>query len=175
MGKIRPPEKAILFIAMLLKEQAILNKLNPLLVREFGEVLYETSLQDWNWSDYYREEMGEGLKRGFVFFKDPIDSSMLSKIKLKTNEMEKEFSIDRKRRVNLDPGYITLSKVVLASTKNYSHRIYLGKGIYAEITLYFRNGSFRPHLCTYRDYADPATLKIFNTVRGMIKDSLEVI
>ncbi len=171
MGTIRPPERAILFIAMLLSDEGILEKVRPVLVRDFGEILHETQPQDWNWSDYYSDELGASIKRSFLFFKTPIDSSTISDIKLRTNEIEKGLSINGKRRVNLDPGYMTLSKVVLASTKNYCHRIYLGKGIYAEITLYYSRGSFKPHLFTYRDYAQPDTIALFNNVRNLIKQS----
>lgn len=170
MGKVRPPEKAVLFMAILIKEQELFEEMNSLLQKEFGEILFKTPLQDWNWTDYYKDEMGEGIKRAFIFFKHVIDSSELSEIKLKTNKLEERFSVNNKRRVNLDPGYITPSKVVLASTKNYCHRIYIGKGIYAEITLYYKDNSFKPHIFTYRDYASPETISTFNTVREIIKD-----
>jgi hypothetical protein len=174
LGKIKPPEKAILFTAMLLSDEGILKEVKPVLKREFGEVLYETNPQDWNWSNYYREELGTKIKRSFIFFKLPIDSSIISDIKIKTNSIEEGLSVQGKRRVNIDPGYITLSKVVLASTKNYCHRIYLGKGIYGEVTLYYKENSFKPHLFTYRDYVDPSTIQVFNSVRNMIKELLTV-
>ncbi len=174
MGKIRSSEKAILFIAMLLSDEKMVAEITPLLIKEFGEILYETQPLDWRWSNYYREEMGESIKRSFLFFKTPFDSSLLSDIKLRTNNIEDAFAIHGRRRINLDPGYITLSKVVLASTKNYCHRIYLGKGIYAEVTLYYKENSFRPHIFTYRDYADPSTIQVFNSVRNMIKGLLTV-
>lgn len=177
MGIIRPPERAILFIAMLSMDERIVRECFLVLIKEFGEVLYETPIFDWNWSDYYKKEMGDSIKRTFIFFKEPIDSSTLAEIKLKTNEIERLFSrtdqgAAMKRRINLDPGYLTLSKVVLASTKNYCHRIYLGRGIYAEVTLYYRDNSFRPHIFTYRDYADPSTISIFNNARHMLRSIL---
>ena len=79
--------------------------------------------------------------------------------------VEKKLSENGRRRINIDPGYLTPSKVVLASTKNYSHRIYMGKGIYAEATLVFRNGRYGPHLFTYRDYASEAYVDIFCEAR----------
>lgn len=172
MGRVRESEKAVLFVAVLVVEESIRDKVMPLLNEEFGEILYITPLKEWRWTDYYRKEMGENLKRFFIFFKTVIDPSTLSDIKLKTNEIEERFSINGKRRINLDPGYITPSKVVLASTKNYCHRIYLGKGIYAEVTLYYKAGTFTPNIFTYRDYAAFETVSTFNRVREMIKDLL---
>ncbi|MFN3740182.1 MAG: DUF4416 family protein [Thermodesulfovibrionales bacterium] len=173
LGKVRQAEKAVLFMAILLNDQELFEEINSLFQKEFGEILFKTLFQDWNWTDYYKEEMGEGLKRAFIFFKNIIDPSELPEIKLKTNKIEERFSVSNKRRINLDPGYITPSKVVLASTKNYCHRIYLGKGIYAEITLYYKDNSFKPHIFTYRDYATAETISTFNTVRQMIKDLLK--
>ncbi len=170
MGRPSVPEKAILFNAILYRDEEVMAKVMPVLIREFGESLYEAGPFEWNYSDYYRDEMGDGLKRIFIFHKKEFDPSFLSVTKLKTNGIEDDFRLDSKRRVNIDPGYITLSKVVLATTKNYSHRIYLGNGIYGEVTLYFMDGTYRPHLFTYRDYAGKDTIDIFLRVRGMMKD-----
>lgn len=173
MGRIRESEKAVLFAGVLVAEEEIRKRVMPLLNQEFGETLYITPLKEWKWTDYYKKEMGGDLKRFFIFFKKIIDPSTLSDIKLKTNEMEERFSVNGRRRINIDPGYITPSKVVLASTKNYCHRIYLGKGIYAEVTLYYKANTFTPHIFTYRDYAAPETISIFNAARDIIKDLLK--
>ncbi|MCX7793496.1 MAG: DUF4416 family protein [Thermodesulfovibrionales bacterium] len=175
MGRLREAEKAVLFTGILLAEEEITETVMPLLNKEFGEILYSTPLKEWKWTDYYRKEMGENLKRFFIFFKNIIDPSSLADIKLRTNEIEEIFSVSGKRRINLDPGYLTPSKVVLASTKNYCHRIYLGKGIYAEITLYYKDNTFKPHIFTYRDYAEPGTISIFNSAREMVKDLLKTL
>ncbi len=93
---------------------------------------------------------------------------------LKTNEIEDAFSLNGKRRINLDPGYLTLAKIVLVSTKNYSHRIYLKKGIYGEVTLiyYKEYGTFKPNLYTYRDYQDKAHIDVFMQARELLKKIL---
>ena len=104
-----------------------------------------------------------------VFFKTFINPGTLADIKIKTNEIEDFLSSGGKRRINLDPGYLTLSKIVLASTKDYSHRIYLGKGIYAETTLIYKGGIYTPHLFTYRDYQDKKCIELFANARAMLK------
>lgn len=125
----------------------------------------------WNFSAHYREELGPSIKRRFIFFKDLFDTGTLADIKIKTNEIEGAFSVDGRRLVNLDPGYITLAKIVLASTKNYSHRINLGKGIYGEVTLIYveKEGTFKPHLFTYRDYQEKSSIDMFLDARARLR------
>jgi hypothetical protein len=88
-------------------------------------------------------------------------------------QMEKKYSVNDSRLINLDPGYLTLAKTVLASRKNYSHRINLGKGIFAELELFFRHGQFNPMPYTYADYRDKRFLGFFTTARELLKKSLE--
>ena len=109
---------------------------------KFGNILFQSNIQPWEYSEHYNKELGNQIYRNFIFFDEIIDPSALADIKLLTNDIEAIYSQDGKRRINLDPGYITLAKVVLASTKNYSHRIYLGKGIYAELALIYKNNQF---------------------------------
>jgi hypothetical protein len=135
----------------------------------FGQVLRETPSTHWEYSDYYAGEFGRPLMRRFLFFRDLIEQGALMDIKLRSIQLEAGMSMAGKRLVNLDPGYLTGSKVVLSSTKDYSHRIYLGRGIYAEITLYFKHGMFRPHVFTYRDYREGENLRLFGEMREVFK------
>lgn len=138
------------------------------LVKLYGAVDLRSPIFDFNYTDYYEAEMGPGLKRKFLSFKDRIDPGKLAEIKLQTNELEARWLKKESfasRPVNLDPGYITRSKLVLASTKNYSHRIYIGKGIYAEIALIFRNKRFVPLETTYPDYRSKGYIEFFTNVR----------
>lgn len=135
----------------------------------FGEVLFESPELPWSYSDYYEEELGSPVTRTFFFFQNPVDPSTLADIKLGTNALEEELATDGKRNINLDPGYLTPYNVVLASTKNYSHRIALAKGIFAEVTLLFRDGAYRPHLFTYADYASEAYRMLFERARKSLR------
>ena len=120
-------------------------------------------------TQYYAKEMGWPLHRRFISFKNLIRPEVIAGIKLKTNELENSYLEDEKRRINIDPGYISLERMVLATGKNYTHRIYLARGIYADLSLIFHRGSFRPLKWTYMDYADPEIIAYFNDVRKRYK------
>jgi hypothetical protein len=117
------------------------------------------------YTDYYCKEMGKPLKRKLVCFRKLVDPENIFGIKLKTNRIEKHCSIDKKRTVNVDPGYITEAKLVLLTTKDYTHRVYLGKKIFAESTLYFQDGGFKAWPWTYPDYASEELRSYFGRVR----------
>jgi hypothetical protein len=121
---------------------------------------------------YYEKEMGWPLHRRFLSFEKLIRPESLVEIKLETNELEKRYLQEGKRRVNIDPGYIALERLVLATGKNYTHRVYLSKGIYADLTLVFHQGSFQTVAWTYRDYGDPVIIRYFNEVRKHYKSQL---
>jgi len=163
-------EEPILFIGTLFPDESIFNQVIPDLQDKFGNILFQSNIQPWKYSEHYNNEMGTPLYRKFIFFAEIIDPSTLADIKLLTNGIEDVYSHDGKRLINLDPGYITLAKVVLASTKNYSHRIYLGKGIYAELALVYRNQQFITMPYTYNDYKDQTYLAMFMNVRNLLKD-----
>ncbi len=169
MGKPKPPEPALLFVGTLYSDENYFARAKETLTESFGAILIETPKFNWDYSDYYIDELGWPIKKSFLFFKELINPKALTDIKLKTNSIEETLSSGGKRKINLDPGYLTLSKVVLASTKDYSHRIYLGEGIYAEITLMYMNGRFQPHLFTYRDYKDEKCIRIFAEARRLLR------
>jgi hypothetical protein len=115
---------------------------------------------------YYAREMGWPLYRRFVSFRDLVPPDRLAEIKIETNALEERYLMGGKRRVNIDPGYVALERLVLATGKNYVHRIYLSRGIYGDLTLIFSRGSFSPLPWTYPDYAANDTVGYFNQVRA---------
>jgi hypothetical protein len=169
MGKVRAAEPVLLFVGTLYSDSEIFNRSKVILGKNFGEILLLSPPISWDYSSYYKDELGRPIFRQFIFFKNLIDPGILADIKLKTNEIEDALSYEGKRCINLDPGYLTLSKIILASTKNYAHRIYIGKGIYAEVTLIYKGGTYKPHLYTYRDYQDKIYIEIFMDAREMLK------
>ena len=169
MGKPSQSEPAILFAGLLYKKAEYLTLAKESLKASFGEVFLETTALPWDYSDYYVDELGSPIARVFLFFKNSFNQEGLPDIKIITNDLEHKLSTEKRRNVNIDPGYLTPSKVVLASTKNYSHRIYMGRGIYAEVTLLFQDGCYRPHLFTYRDYATETYRKIFASARKFLQ------
>jgi hypothetical protein len=131
----------------------------------FGDAVMETPALPWDYSDYYRSEMGGPLFRRFVFFRNLISKDELAAIKHISIGIEHELERDGKRTVNIDPGYLTPAKLVLASGKNHSHRIYLKEGIYAEVTLMYIRGEFVPQVNTFKDYRDERFLHYFYRAR----------
>jgi len=172
MGKPGQPKKVLLFIATLFKDKEAYYTARKILEEKFGSIFLESPEKLWNYSDYYRPELGSPIMRRFMFFENLISEGEIAQIKIQTNQIEEELSKDGKRTINLDPGYIGLAKLVLATTKDYSHRIYLRDGIYGEVTLIFKDNSFRPHIKTYRDYAEDEYIKLFNLARAIYKDLL---
>jgi hypothetical protein len=171
MGRVRATEPALLFIGTLYSDSEIFDYSKKILEKHFGDILLVSPSMPWDYSSYYKDELGSPLFRQFIFFKTLIDPGILADIKLNTNAIEDALS-SGKRCINLDPGYLTLSKIVLASTKNYAHRIYIGKGIYAEVTLIFKDGIYNPYLYTYRDYQDKTYIDIFMNARAILKKML---
>jgi hypothetical protein len=173
VGQTKTPEPALLFVGTLYCDKNVFNNAQAILEKLFGEILQVSTALPWDYSRYYHQEIGSPLLRQFLFFKTFIDPGILADIKLKTNEIEDLLSFEGKRLINLDPGYLTLSKVVLASTKDYAHRIYLGNGIYGEITLIYRGNTYKPHMFTYRDYQDESYIEIFMNARALYSKMLK--
>ena len=121
-------------------------------------------------TDHYQKEMGVNLKRQFVSFQHLAKPEWLIKVKCFANRLERKLSAGStksNRQINIDPGYISAGKLVLATNKNHQHRIYLGKGIYAEVTLRFTKECLRPYQWTYPDYRTEACITIFNKIRNI--------
>lgn len=154
-----------LICAVMSSPKADLDSVDRALISSFGPVDIKSDKFEFTFTDYYSEEMGNGLFKQFYSFENLIPPDTLSDIKNDTIGIEAKHSVDGRRTVNLDPGYIEESKLVLASTKNFSHRIYLGSNIWGEITLRFFHGQFSPNPWTYPDYLTPLALVFLNKVR----------
>jgi len=162
------PEPVTLVVGMLAAKPRLFELAEAELIARHGPVDLRSPLIDFTFTDYYAGEMGPDLKRRFISFARPVDPGDLAAVKLATNELERRLAAaDRSvpRPVNLDPGYICGSKLVLASAKDRAQRIYLGHGIYAEITLEYRGRRFRPVETTYPDYRSPEYIAFFTKVR----------
>jgi hypothetical protein len=171
MGKTRPAGKVKLIAALISNDTALFDKAKFLLEKKFkNKVDFESSVLDFAHTDYYNEEMGINLKRKFLSFKKEAPLKNIEKAKLISNKIEKKFYANNKRSINIDPGYIDFSKLVLFSTKDYSHRIHLGGGIFAEVTLYFKDGTFNAWPWTYPDYRTGEYISIFNSIRELYKN-----
>ncbi len=153
MGAITTPEEVKLISGMISGGRGVLTEAAERLESEFGPIDLVGEVMEFDFTHYYDEEMGTGLLRQFIAFEKLIDPDQIVAIKRITNEIEDNFAKGPNRTVNLDPGYITESKLVLASTKDFSHRIYLSDGIYAEVTLMYVRGRWISQPYTFPDYA----------------------
>jgi hypothetical protein len=144
----------------------------PLLER-FGALDYRSRIIEFDYTDYYQREMGNDLKRFFLSFVDLVDPADLASIKIATNEIERRFSDSGDRRVNLDPGLLDLSRLILATTKDNAHRIPLRDGIYGEITLLYRKKDFVYLEWTYPDYRSEEYREILREIREIYKADLK--
>jgi len=175
MGIIKdyPPVK--LFIGFIFSQDKFLFKAKEILSKKFGPIDWESEIIDFIFTDYYEKEMGSNLKRNFISFKRLIRASKLADIKIFTNKLEDRLSISQKRRINIDPGYLDLAKVILASTKDYTHRIYLKNGIFAEVTIFYQNKEFRSWPWTYPDYKTPQYKQVFEKMRQLYAQQIKCL
>lgn len=167
MGKIRKHNPVKLVIGFIYQDEAIFIRVKDKLKRKFGGLDFESGPIEFSYTDYYEAEMGKNLKRRFISFRKLISIGDLYRIKLYANRLEARFMVSKSRQINIDPGYLDLAKLVLATTKDYAHRIFLRKGIFAEITLSFRENSFSPNDWTYQDYRSKEYIDIFNQIRKL--------
>ncbi len=173
MGNITEPTQVKLFVGMLLNDESLFAAVDDQLRAAFGDIDYESPIWPWKHTTYYSIEMGEGLKRRFVFLKKLIHPVEISDIKVLTNKIEKHFLNNKGgRKINLDPGYLDSAKLVLVSTKNFSHRVYLDKGIYGEVTLMYAGNNFQPLPYTFPDYKTGAYHEVFKEARRLFKEQL---
>ncbi|MFQ5862036.1 MAG: DUF4416 family protein [Candidatus Brocadiales bacterium] len=176
MGSIQPVLPVNLIVGMLSSDESLFEMVETRLEKELGPVDLASGVIPFNFTDYYKKEMGESIGRKFVSFKKLIEPDGIAPIKVFTNRMEESFSAMHSpvsRPINLDPSYIASSKLVLATTKDYAHRILLREGIYAEVTLRYVGDRFEPLPWTYPDYKTKEYLGFFSRVRGLYLNKLK--
>lgn len=169
MGKITRKEKVKLFCGLIGRTEKTISQSINELKKKLGPVDIMSEAIPFSFTDYYKTEMGENLLRQWIGFEKLIPPEKLSEIKALSNKLEDGFTSGLKRMVNIDPGYLTLANVLLASTKDFSHRIYIGGGIYAEITLIYRHKEFTFLDWTYPDYKSVTALSFFEKLRNKYK------
>lgn len=176
MGTITTPQLVKAVIGVLTSDPCLLPTIYGELEQRLGPVDFISELMPFTSTTYYETEMGRNIERQFISFERLIDAGTLAEMKLFTNTVEQTFASKKPdgdaRRVNLDAGYLCLAKLVLASTKDHAHRIYLRDGIYAEITLRFYRKTFRPWEWSYPDYRLPTYIAIFNQIRDIYRGQL---
>ncbi len=177
MWEVRDPQPVKLIIGILGSNEHCLAEARQSLAEAFGPLDLASDIWHFNQTEYYQEQTGPHILRQFVTVEQLVDPSVLAACKHQTNRIERELGEKLgaafPRPVNLDPGLIEPSKLILASTKNFSHRIYIGQKIYAEVTLVFDKGSWRPLRYTYPDYRQLPYLEFFSAVKDKLLRQLK--
>ncbi len=168
MAEIREVKPVKPICAVTFTKEVDLDSVISELERILGTVEDRSETYAFNYTDYYTKEMGIGLRKFFLSFSHLKKPDFLAEMKNKTNTVEKKFAKEGKRRINLDPGYVTSAKVVIASAKDFAHRIYLGKRIYGDLQLQYRHGQFWPEKWTFPDYTSQCVIDFFEKVRNRI-------
>lgn len=156
MGTIHQPDPVLLIIAAFSRHEAALDWGRRRASETFGPIALESPRFLFDATDYYEPTMGPSIQKCFWAFERPIDPAVLPDIKWQTNSWEAEYAEEgghaEPRPLNLDPGYLTPAKLVLASTKDHAHRLYLARGIFAEVTLYYKDRRWQHRDWTFADY-----------------------
>ena len=176
MWELKKPKPVKLIVAIMAADKTCLKAAIRALEANLGTIDLSSDAWDFNKTTYYKDQTGENILKQFVSIEKLIDPGDLAKIKHKTNKLErklaKKLQSQFPRPVNLDPGVIEPSKLILATTKNYSHRIYIGKKMYAEVTLIFDKGKWQFFGYTYPDYRQPCYMDFFDKVRKRLVEQL---
>jgi hypothetical protein len=159
------PRPVKLFCGLIARPEA-LDRARLLLAERFGPADCESPVVRFDFTSYYAEEMGEGLVRAWVAFEPLRERAWLARAKHVAVWLERDLSSGGRRAVNIDPGYVDAAQVVLSTAKNYSHRIYIGLGYYAEVTLTYEHGVFKFLEWTYPDYRTREALSFLGAARA---------
>lgn len=165
MSSPRRPAGAKLVVGLLFRSFEDQNQILAMLTDKFGELDLLTEARIFTYTDYYEKEMGPSLYRRLGSFTTLVQPETLPDIKLFTNDLEMRFTDGNRRRINIDPGLLSVERLVLATGKNYTHRVYLRDGIYADLTLIYQNGSYQALPWTYPDYSAPQSLHFLGVLR----------
>lgn len=177
MGFIQEQSPVKLFIAVTYQNLKDYEKVYEILRNQFGQIDLTVNYEFSPFTDYYSYEMGSNLYKTILSFENLIEKDNTFKLKHNSIKIEKKIGnkIDEvfKRDVNIDPGYLTEAKVILFTTKNFSHRIYIGNNIFAEITLTYRKNTYTSNNWTYPDYKSNKVIDFFNKIRSIYRNQLQ--
>ncbi len=173
MGALENQKSVKLVVSLIFKDQRHQKYAETMLKKTFGPIEDITRTLPFDFTDYYQDEFGEPLTRKLICFERLVSKENIAKVKLFSNKLEDRTCLGKDRTVNIDPGYVTEAKLVLLTTKDYTHRVYVGRRIFAESTLFFQEGSFRSWPWTYPDYASSEIISYFNNVRERYVDQIK--
>ena len=168
MKKFDTPLPVKLVCGLLYKDEQWLHQGLIDLQTEFGEPDFQSSPLEFSFTEYYFEEMGKPLFRVFTSFEKLIDPAERAVIKVLTNALEEKYagSVGGRRVLNIDPGYLNGTAFILATSKNYAHRIYLGRGVFAQQELLFEKRKVHTLDWTYPDYRSYEYQEMLRKIRA---------
>lgn len=177
MGNIVSHPPVMLVLGAFSRHETAFEWARQIASQAWGPIAFESDVFDFDDTDYYKRSMGDSLRKMFFAFEQFVDPGRLPEFKLTTNDWEESFRTANEypepRPLNLDPGYISEAKLVLATTKDRNHRIYLDRGIFAEVTLdYQRGGHWRASEWTYPDYRSSRYHSFFTRCRSALRSHL---
>ena len=176
MGEIVNHKPVMLIAAVISRHESALNWAVEKTTCHWGSLALQSPVFDFTETNFYAKSMGTDLKKQFLAFDNLIDPAELAATKLNSNDWEIEYSTasdqPEQRPLNIDPGYISEAKLVLATTKDRDHRIYLQQGIFAEVTLHFRGRKWTASRWTYPDYQRSDFQEFFTKCRSMLRDRI---
>ena len=177
MWQTKDPSPTKLIAGLLGADTQCLEAACDSLEKQFGEIDIQSDVWNFEYTEYYRNEIGPVILRQFVSFERLVNPGDLAQIKQDTNTLEEGLAIrlDKgyPRPINIDPGLIEPAKLVLATTKNYAHRIYIGRQMWAEVTLIYDKAAWRVMPYTYPDYRDAKYHAFFDKVRHKLLEQLK--
>lgn len=172
MSFVKPVQPSLLFLGFLYNPE----KVNPenivsLLKKKFGTIKFISNPINFVWSDYYEKEMGSNLKRIFIVFENTFERKKIIKVKKYTDKLEQKYAFDSRRTINIDPGLICLENFILVTNKPFFHRIYLKDGVYGEVTLFYKKGTYNPiEYWSYPEYRSQIVIEFLNIARAYLSD-----
>jgi hypothetical protein len=170
---VNPPTKSFLFLAVLRhSEQMPIQRSEDLIIETWGKFSTVLKLDYFPMKEYYAKEMGQPLAREIYVYEDLYDREILIQAKLKSMQIEQDFSFEGRRTINIDPGLISLEQLTLISTKPFSHRIFLGNNLYGDLTYIYKQNNYQCLPWTYPDYKEQSVIEFFESIRKKLKKSL---
>ncbi len=171
MSRRKAPPFAKLLVSVIYREEDRFAEVREVLSERFGAVERTSDRFPFDRTDYYEREMGAPLFRRFVVVGETVPRDALASLKVRAEEVEDGFSVAGNRTVNIDPGLLTEENFLLATGKNYSHRVYLRDGVFADLTLVYRKGEYLPLPWTYPDIASPGIRAFLAQVREELRET----
>lgn len=179
MGQARKPIPVLLITAISSSDEAALHWGAEKVAEAWGKVWLKTPVFNFDHTSFYRSTMGDGIKKQLIAFEQPVDPSQLAQVKNESNALEREYEqlreYDVQRPINIDPGYVTEAKLILATIKDRDHRVYLSDGIYAEVTLSYYGKKWNGSRWTYPDYVTSENLAFVEKCRLRLREKLQVL